>query len=327
MPRLLERVRQAIHIRHYSPKTEKAYTNWIRRFVIFHDKRHPDDLGAPEVTAYLSHLAITRKVSASTQNQALCALIFLYREVLERDLPWLDDIVRAKRPMRVPLVLTVDEVAALLNHLHGVHWLVASLLYGSGLRLMEAMRLRIQDLDLERSEVTVNTGKGQKSRRTILPVALRSPLINHLDRVRQQHHGDLRQGRGYVVLPGALARKYPGASKEWSWQWVFPATRTYKDRKTGEQRRHHLHESTIQRAVKFAARDAGLIKRATCHTLRHSFATHLLEAGYDIRTIQELLGHSDVSSTMIYTHVLNVGGRGVRSPLDERLRVQKPDTS
>ena len=192
---------------------------------------------------------------------------------------------------------------------------------------MEAMRLRIQDLDLERSEVTVNTGKGQKSRRTMLPVALRSPLINHLDRVRQQHHGDLRQDRGYVVLPGALARKYPGASKEWSWQWVFPATRTYKDRKTGEQRRHHLHESAIQRAVKFAARDAGLIKRATCHTLRHSFATHLLEAGYDIRTIQELLGHTDISTTMIYTHVLNLGGRGVRSPLDERLRVHKPGNS
>ena len=322
MPRLLERVRQAIRIRHYSPKTEKAYTNWIRRFVIFHGKRHPDDLGATEVSAFLSYLALTRKVSASTQNQALSALIFLYREVLERDLPWLDDIVRAKRPVRVPLVLTVDEVSALLEHLHGVHWLVASLLYGSGLRLMEAMRLRSQDLDTERGEITVQMGKGQKSRLTMLPIALREPLTAHLDRVRQQHHGDLRQGRGFVVLPGALARKYPGASREWCWQWVFPATRTYLDRETKERRRHHLHESAVQRAVKDAARNAGLVKRATCHTLRHSFATHLLEAGYDIRTIQELLGHSDVSTTMIYTHVLNTGGRGVRSPLDERLRLR-----
>jgi integron integrase len=319
MSRLLERVRHAIRLRHYSPKTEKVYTNWIRRFVIFHGRRHPDELGAAELSAFLSDLAVRRQVSASTQNQALSALIFLYREVLGRDLPWLDDVVRAKRVQRVPIVLTVDEVAALLDHLQGVHWLVASLLYGSGLRLMEAMRLRVQDLDLGKGEITVQMGKGQKCRRTMLPLSLRGPLAAHLERCRRQHQRDRRRGGGLVALPGALARKYPGASREWCWQWVFPATKTYRDTATGERRRHHLHESAVQRAVKTAVREAGLVKRATCHTLRHSFATHLLEAGYDIRTIQELLGHSDLTTTMIYTHVLNAGGRGVRSPLDERL--------
>ena len=317
MPRLLDRVRQTIRVKHYSPKTEKAYTSWVRHFVIFHGKRHPDELGATEVSAFLSHLANVRKVSASTQNQALCALLFLYREVLGRDLVWLDDLTRAKRTAKVPVVLTVEETTALLSRLHGVTWLVASLLYGAGLRLMEAMRLRIKDLDLARREIVVRSGKGKKDRRTMLPGVVCKPLLAHLERVKVQHQADLATGTGSVELPEALARKYPGAAREWSWQWVFPASRFYRDRETGELRRHHLHESTVQRAVKDAAREAGLVKRATCHTLRHSFATHLLESGYDIRTIQELLGHSDVTTTMIYTHVLKRGGRGVRSPLDE----------
>lgn len=327
MPRLLDRVRQAIRTRHYSPKTEQAYVRWITRFLVFHGKRHPDELGEPEVSAFLTHLATARKVSASTQNQALSALLFLYREVLGRRLEWMDDVVRAKRPVRVPVVLTVDEVAALLDRLRGTPWLVASLLYGSGLRLMEAMRLRTQDLDLQKGEISVKSGKGQKDRRTVLPVAVRDPLRAHLGRVKQQHDEDLRRGAGFVVLPGSLARKFPHASKEWRWQWVFPATKIYRDRETGERRRHHLHESAVQRAVTMAARESGIVKRATCHTLRHSFATHLLEAGYDIRTIQELLGHTDLTTTMIYTHVLNAGGRGVRSPLDERMGGGRKDGS
>ena len=318
MSRLLDQVRQVIITKHYSPKTEKAYTSWIRRFVIFHQKRHPKELGAPEVSAFLTHLANERKVSASTQNQALSALIFLYREVLGRELPWLEDMVRAKRPGRLPTVLTVEETKALLMCMRGVTWLVASLMYGSGLRLMEAVKMRVQDVDLAKQEITVRRGKGQKDRRTMMPSLVRQPLVAHLERAKQMHLEDLDQGAGYVAMPRALARKYPGSSRQWRWQWVFPATRIYRDRETGERRRHHLHESSVQRAVKDAAREAGLVKRATCHTLRHSFATHLLEAGYDIRTIQELLGHRDLATTMIYTHVLNkVGGRGVRSPLDE----------
>jgi len=314
---LLDRVRAAIRVKHYSRRTEKAYVGWIRRFVLFHGKRHPATLGAAEVTAFLSHLAVRRRVSASTQNQALCALLFLYREVLEMDLPWLDELVRAKRPQRVPVVLDRAEVRALLAHLHGTPWLVASLLYGAGLRLLEAMRLRVKDVDFQRREIVVRDGKGAKDRRTLLPGSVRRPLAEHLRRVRRQHVADLATGRGEAPLPVSLARKYPAAGREWGWQWVFPATRHYRDPATGRRRRHHLHESVVQRAVKRAAREAGLVKPATCHTLRHSFATHLLEAGYDIRTIQELLGHRDVSTTMIYTHVLNRGGRGVRSPLDE----------
>ena len=316
-PRLLDRVRAAIRVKHYSRRTEKAYVGWIRRFVLFHGKRHPATLGAAEVTAFLSHLAVQRRVSASTQNQALCALLFLYREVLEMDLPWLDGLVRAKRPQRVPVVLDRAEVRALLAHLQGTPWLVASLLYGAGLRLLEAMRLRVKDVDFQRREIVVRDGKGAKDRRTLLPGSVRRPLAEHLRRVRRQHVADLAAGRGEAPLPVSLARKYPAAGREWGWQWVFPATRHYRDPVTGRRRRHHLHESVVQRAVKRAAREAGLVKPATCHTLRHSFATHLLEAGYDIRTIQELLGHRDVSTTMIYTHVLNRGGRGVRSPLDE----------
>jgi len=315
-PKLLDRIRLVIRARHYSPKTEKAYVSWVRRFVLFHGKRHPEALGEAEITAFLSALATRRKVSASTQNQALSALLFLYREVLGRDLAWMDTIVRAKRPIRLPVVLTRDEVQAILGQLNGTPWLMGSLLYGSGLRLMECCRLRVKDVDFGRGEILVRDGKGRKDRVTLLPNRVRGALSEHLGRVRATHREDLKAGAGSVELPGALAAKYPRAAWEWAWQWVFPATRPYRDTETGARRRHHLHESVLQRAIKEAVRRAGVPKPATSHTLRHSFATHLLEAGYDIRTIQELLGHSDVSTTMIYTHVLNRGGRGVRSPLD-----------
>ncbi len=316
-PKLLELVSLAIRARHYSPRTEDSYRRWIKRFILFNGKRHPNEMGEAEVTSFLSNLATDRHVSASTQNQALSAILFLYREVLKRDLGWLDGIVRAKRPQRLPVVLTHDEVQVVLKHMRGVPLLMASLLYGSGMRLLECARLRIKDVDFTRSEITVRDGKGRKDRVTMLPARLQGPIAEHIARVRLQHDRDIRRGRGSVALPDALSRKYPNASREWPWQWVFPATRFYKDSETGEYRRHHLHESVLQRAVKEAVRSAGVAKRASCHTLRHSFATHLLEKGYDIRTIQELLGHSDVSTTMIYTHVLNRGGRGVRSPLDD----------
>jgi integron integrase len=309
-------VRRAVRVRHYSPRTERAYVAWVRRFVLFHGKKHPAGMGAREVVAFLSDLAVRRKVSASTQNQALSALLFFYREVLGQRLAWMDEIVRARRPVRLPVVLTRTETMALLGQLHGLQWLMASLLYGSGMRLMECSRLRIKDVDLERNEITVRNGKGQKDRVTILPEKIKGPLRAHIERVRIQHGEDLGQGAGSVELPQALELKYPRAPWAWPWQWVFPATRFYLDRETGRRRRHHLHESVLQRAVTEAARRAGISKPASCHTLRHSFATHLLESGADIRTIQELLGHSDVSTTMIYTHVLNRGGRGVRSPLD-----------
>ena len=316
MAELLGRTREAIEARHYSRRTAKAYTNWIRRFVRFHGNTDPRKLGKGEVNAFLSGLATRGKVSASTQNQALAAILFLYREVLGRELGWIDQVVRAKRPIRVPVVLTRSETSALLSRLEGTTWLMASLLYGSGLRLLECCRLRVQDVDFERLEITVRDGKGRKDRHTMLPGSLRVRLQEHLNGVRSQHRRDVDKGAGSVELPDALARKYPRAPWEWPWQWVFPATRFYQDPKSGRFRRHHLHESVLQKAVKRAALDAGLSKRATCHTLRHSFATHLLESGYDIRTIQELLGHKDVSTTMIYTHVLNRGGRGVKSPLD-----------
>jgi integron integrase len=316
-PRLLDQVRAAIRQRHFSPRTEQAYVGWIRRYVLFHDKRHPAEMGEQEVARFLSSLATAGRVSASTQNQALSALLFLYGEVLGRRLDWLQNVARAKRPIRLPVVLTRQEVESILERLTGVPWLMASLLYGAGLRLMECARLRVKDIDFERNEITVRDGKGRKDRVTLLPQSLRGPLQEHLRRVRALHQKDLARGRGRVALPGALTLKYPNADREWGWQWVFPATRFYYDRLTGLRHRHHLHESVLQRAVKDAARLAGLAKPASCHTLRHSFATHLLEGGYDIRTIQELLGHSDVSTTMIYTHVLNRGGRGVRSPLDQ----------
>jgi integron integrase len=289
---------------------------WIRRFIVDSGMRHPRDLGEEDVTRFLSALA-ARGVSASTQNQALSAILFLYERVLGRRLAWMDAIVRAQRPARLPVVLSRDEVSWLLARLRGPVWLMASLMYGGGLRLLECVELRVKDVHIERGELRIRDGKGGRDRVTVLPAAVRQPLVEHLARVKAQHDADLGAGRGSVALPSALHTKYPAASREWGWQWVFPATRFYLDRATGERRRHHLHEFVVQRAVKEAARAAGLARPATCHALRHSFATHLLEAGYDIRTIQELLGHRDVSTTMIYTHVLNQGGRGVRSPLDQ----------
>ncbi len=315
-PRLLDRVRKAIRMRHMSRRTEQAYVFWIRRYILFHDKRHPATLGAEEVTRFLSHLAEDRRVSASTQNQALSALLFLYRQVLGVKLPWLDGLVRARRPAHVPVVLGREEVAAVLARLSGPPWLMAALLYGAGLRLLECLRLRVKDVDFERGEIVVRRGKGGRDRRTVLPAVVRRPLAAHLDRVRAQHEADLARGAGWVELPDALGRKYPNAGREWGWQWVFPATRTYVHPETGQRRRHHFHESALQRLVRQAVIRAGIAKPAGCHTFRHSFATHLLESGSDIRTIQELLGHRDVRTTMIYTHVLNRGGLGVVSPVD-----------
>jgi integron integrase len=315
-PKLLDRLRAAIRARHYSRSTEKAYVNWVKRFVHYNNLRHPDEMGASEVTAFLSSLATEGRVSASTQNQALSAILFLYSAVLEKDLEWMDSIVRAKRPIRVPVVMTRDEVRRALANMTGTPWLMASLLYGAGMRVMECVRLRVKDVDFERNEITVRAGKGGKDRVTVLPVRLKQPLRLHVENVKRLHQKDLERGRGSVELPGALERKYPGAEREWGWQWLFPAARTYPVVGTTVRRRHCMHPSVLQRAFKIAVRLAGITKNASCHTLRHSFATHLLEGGYDIRTIQELLGHSDVSTTMIYTHVLNRGGRGVQSPLD-----------
>ena len=315
-PKLLSQVRLAIRRRHYSRSTERAYVGWIRRFILFHGKRHPREMAEFEVTAFISHLATHGKVSASTQNQALSAIVFLYKEVLGTELEWLNGLVRAKGPKRLPVVLTQREVRGLLAHLHGVNWLMGSLLYGSGMRLMECLRLRVKDLDFEKREILIRDGKGRKDRVAIFPGRLHDPLREHLELVRRQHDRDLEQGAGSVYLPTALTRKYPKAMWEWGWQWVFPASRHYRDRETALKRRYHVHQTVLQRAVRLAALKTGITKPATCHTLRHSFATHLLEENYDIRTIQELLGHSDVTTTMIYTHVLNRGGRGVRSPLD-----------
>ncbi len=314
--RISDRVRAAMRLRHLSMRTEEAYLYWMRRYYDFHGRRDPSRLGAAEVSAFLSNLATRAHVAASTQNQALAALLFLYREVLEQDLPWLDEVVRAKRPVRLPVVLTRDEVRAVIARLSGTPRLMAMLLYGSGLRLMECCRLRVKDIDLNRNQLMVRDGKGGKDRPTILPARAKKDLIAHLAGVRNVHERDIANGAGYVELPGALHRKYPAASREWNWQWVFPAARTYVDPDRGERRRHHLHETAVQRAVREAALAAGISKRVTCHSFRHSFATHLLEEGRDIRTVQELLGHKDLATTMIYTHVLNLGPAGVRSPLD-----------
>jgi integron integrase len=315
-PRLLELVARACRARQYSPRTVEAYTGWIRRFVRFHGTRHPADLHREAVTEFLTHLANEVGAGTSTQNQAASALLFLYREVLDLPVNAPAGVLRPGRPKRLPIVLTRSEAGAVLAELSGTQRIIAATLYGSGLRLMEGLQLRIKDLDLERRELSVRAGKGGRDRITVLPEALVPDLRRQIDRVRALHAADMRDGAGWVAVPFALARKFPTAGRQLPWQWLFPATRHYTDSATGEVRRHHLHESAVQRAVTDAVRRAGIPKRATCHSLRHSFATHLLEDGYDIRTIQELLGHRNVKTTMIYTHVLNRGGRGVMSPLD-----------
>ena len=316
-PKLLDQMREALTSRHYSRHTEESYCSWVKRFIVFHNKRHPLEMAEAEINAFLTHLAINKKVSASTQNQALSALLFLYRHVLHREIGNLGEVIRARKPQRVPVVLTREEVKAVMNYLTGSKRLMASLMYGAGLRVMECLRLRIQDIDFARSEITVRSGKGDKDRVTMLPQSLTNSLQEHLRKVRAIHEKDLREGWGRVTMPDALDRKYPNASAEWRWHWVFPQENRWKNPKTGNEGRHHIDESLIQKAVRDAVAKASLIKRATCHTFRHSFATHLLESGYDIRTVQELLGHSDLKTTMIYTHVLNRGPAGVRSPVDE----------
>ena len=315
-PRLLDQLRARCRVKHYSLRTERAYLYWSRRFILANSKRHPRELGALEVEAFLSHLATHDNVAASTQNQALSALLFLYRQVLRIDLPWMESVVRAKRPQRIPVVLSREEVTRLLALLEGPTWLMAALLYGTGMRLMECMRLRVKDVDFDRNEICVRNGKGGKDRRVPLPRTLREPLAARLERVRILHALDVVAGRGRVWLPHALARKYPNAPVELGWQYLFPAAQLSTDPRSGEVRRHHVDESTLQRAVKTARVRAGIDKPASCHTLRHSFATHLLESGHDIRTVQELLGHKDVATTQIYTHVLGRGAGGVLSPLD-----------
>ena len=312
---LIHRYRELLQTRHYARRTVKTYEQWLRRYLRFHGLRHPREMGSAEVNAFLTHLAVEEQVSASTQNQALAALLFLYRDLLERDLE-LEGVIRARTRQRIPVVLSEAEVRAVREQLEGEPALVVGLLYGSGLRLMEALRLRVKDLDLERRELTVRDGKGGKDRLTVLPQSLVPALQEHLLGVRSLHRSDLAAGWGRVLMPYALDRKYPNASREWAWQWVFPQQNRWRDRKSGAQGRHHLDPSVVQKAVKWAVLEAGVTKAASCHTFRHSFATHLLERGQDIRTIQELLGHKDVSTTMIYTHVLNRGPLGVRSPAD-----------
>jgi len=315
-PRLMDELREALRTRHYSPRTEKAYCLWVKRYIYFHGVRHPAEMATEEVNAFLTHLAVNERVSASTQNQALSALLFLYRYVIGYELGDLGDVVRAKKPRRVPVVMTRDEVRSVLEELHGDRRLMAALMYGTGLRLMECLQLRVLDIDFDRNEITVRDGKGGKDRVTVLPASVKPELGAQLRRAKRTHDRDLADGFGRVELPDALARKYPNAPASWKWQWVFPQARRWKNTRTGEQGRYHVHETVLQRAVKEAVRRSGVTKNVGCHTFRHSFATHLLEDGYDIRTIQELLGHKSVATTMIYTHVLNTGGRGVKSPLD-----------
>jgi len=315
-PRLFDRVRQIIQALHYSPRTEKTYIGWIKRFIFFCGKRHPIEMGEKEINEFLSFLAIKKNVTASTQNQALCAIVFLYRHVLNRDIGLLDGLIRAKRPGRLSIVLTKGEVRKVISHLSGIKKMIVMIMYGSGLRLMECLRLRIKDIDLLSNQIIIRDGKGNKDRITMLPEVVNAPLKEHIRRVWKIHQLDLKDGFGRVYLPYALSRKYPNAPREWNWQYVFPASKRFRNPGTGEQGRHHIHETAIQKSVKKAIRAAGIVKHASCHTFRHSFATHLLEDGYDIRTVQELLGHKDVRTTMIYTHVLNRGVRGVLSPAD-----------
>jgi integron integrase len=315
-PGLFDEVRRVLRLKHYSLRTEAVYLGWIRRFILANGRRHPRELGAPEIERFLSTLAVEGQVAASTQNQALSALLFLYKEVLGTQLPWLEDVTRAKRPRRLPTVLSREEAQALLAQLDGRPWLLASLLYGTGLRLMECLRLRVKDVDFARHEITVRNGKGGKDRRTVLPKALAEPLQREFERARMLHATDLQAGFGAVYLPHALARKYPNAEREFGWQYLFPSPRRAVDPRDGQERRHHFDDGTLSRALKAACRRAGIVKPVSAHTLRHSFATHMIEAGYDIRTVQELLGHKDVATTQIYTHVLGRGAGGVRSPLD-----------
>jgi integron integrase len=315
--KLLVQVREAIDLRHYSRRTKKAYVGWIVRFILFHDKRHPKEMAEPEIAAFLSYLATERKISASTQAQALAAILFLYRHVLKIDLKRIQDIARARTPKRLPVVMTRDEVQAVLNQLSGATWIMAMLMYGSGLRLLECVGLRVKDIDFSGHQVCVRGGKGNKDRSTILPGCLVDRLREQLKTVKLLHERDQVNERCSVATPMAIDRKYPNAGREWAWYWVFPATRTYIERETGRKRRHHYHESAVQRAVKLAVAKAGINKPASCHTFRHSFATHMLESGWDIRTIQELLGHASVQTTMIYTHVIDRGPMGVVSPADK----------
>lgn len=315
-PKLLTQLSQAMRSRHYSRKTESTYIHWIKRFIFFHHVRHPKDMAEPEINAYLTHLAVKEHVSSSTQNQALCAIIFLYKYVLNRKIGDIGEVIRAKQSRYIPVVMTKDEVKAVVSHLYCDKKLMVSLMYGAGLRLMECLRLRVQDIDFSRNEITVRDGKGAKDRITMLPESLKEPLRQHLVKTKSVHESDIKDGWGYVLMPYALDRKYPNAPRDWRWQWVFPQEKRWKNTKTGEQGRHHVHETLLQKAVKEAVIKAGIPKHIGCHTFRHSFATHLLENGYDIRTIQELLGHKDVSTTMIYTHVLSKGGHGVKSPFD-----------
>jgi integron integrase len=315
-PRLLDQVRDAIRRRHYSPRTEETYIHWIKRYIFFHEKRHPGNMGSIEVTQFLNYLARNLDVAAATQNQALSALLFLYRNVLGVQLPWLDGLERPKRPARLPTVLAPEQVKAVLAQLPGTWWLMVSLLYGSGLRKQESLQLRVKDVDFGYRQIIVRDGKGAKDRVTVLPEPAAVPLAEHLKRAKALHEADLAAGYGEVCLPHALARKYPQAGRQWAWQFVFPSGNLSADPDSGVIRRHHVHEHSLQRAIKLAARRAGIQKPVSCHTFRHSFATHLLENGYDIRTVQELLGHASVETTMIYTHVMNKGGRGVRSPLE-----------
>lgn len=315
-PNLLDQVRAVARLKHFSFSTEQAYVHWIKRFILFHSKRHPLDMGEQEIRLFLSHLATNLNVASSTQTVALSALLFLYKQVLKKDLPRISQIERANRPKKLPVVFTPDEVRSVIQNLSGIYRVMANLLYGSGLRVMECLRLRVKDLDFHYDQITVRSGKGEKDRVTILPQVVKEPLMRHLAKVRLLHEEDLFEGFGEVYLPYALERKYKGAAKEWGWQYVFPAPRRSVDSRSGKTRRHHISEDMLQRAVKKAIRQAGIAKPGSCHTFRHSFATHLIEEGYDIRTVQELLGHNDVRTTMIYTHVLNRGGRAVKSPAD-----------
>jgi integron integrase len=314
--RLLDRVRHAIRCRHYSIRTEHSYVEWIKQYILFHGKQHPENMDDTHISSFLTYLAVDRKVASSTQNQALCAIVFLYNQVLNMKVGQLDDMVRAKRPHKLPVVFTTQEVKKILLQLEGAHWLMGQLMYGAGLRVIECVRLRVKDVDFGYGQIVVRDGKGKKDRVTMLPSIIAKDLERHLLKVKQRHAADVKAGYGTVYLPYALAKKYKHANRSWSWQYVFPAVRRSIDPRSGVEQRHHISESVPQRAVKNAIRRAGVAKAGSCHSLRHSFATHLLEAGYDIRTVQELLGHKDVSTTMIYTHVLNRGRTGGQSPGD-----------